>query len=295
MVCDALAVDVNNDNKKDLVVAGEWTPLKIYINENGQLNDRTAKWLPGLGRGWWNCIISEDFDNDGDADLIVGNYGLNTQFKVSANQPATLVYKDFDHDGSVDPFFCYYIDGTSYPYASRDEALGQVSMLKPRFPDYTSYANATMDKIFKPEELQGATTLMADELKTVYLENKSGRFEAQPLPAQAQFSPVYAIAAFDVDGDGDRDVVMGGNDSYMRVRIGKTDANNGFVFLNDGNGKFSYLSQPGSGLNVRGDVRELLFVSTGDQELLIDGETGGPINSYRLQTPIEGNLKGNGR
>ncbi len=282
MVCDALAVDINNDKKSDLIVAGEWTSLKFFINDNGKLKDESEKRFSHPGHGWWNCIVAEDFDQDGDQDLVAGNYGLNTQFKVSAKEPATMVYKDFDHDGAIDPFFCYYINGTSYPYASRDEALGQVSMLKQRFPEYTTYANAKLEDIFKPEELQGAQKLEADELRTLYLENKGDHFEMKPLPIQAQFSPVYAIAAFDVDDDGDKDVVMGGNDTHMRVRIGKTDANRGFVFLNDGKGEFRYLTQEESGLNLKGDIREFVFMTSGKNTFLLGAETGEPIKAYLL-------------
>lgn len=283
MVCDAIAVDINGDKKSDLIVAGEWMPLKFFINDNGKLRDDSEKRFSQAARGWWNCIIAEDFDQDGDQDVIVGNFGLNTQFKVSPKEPATLVYKDFDHDGSVDPFFCYYINGTSYPYASRDEALGQVSMLKQRFPDYTSYANAKLENIFKPEELQGTQKLEADELRTLYLENKGDHFEMKSLPIQAQFSPVYAIAAFDLDGDGDQDLLMGGNDTHMRVRIGKTDASRGFVFLNDGKGGFRYLAQSESGLNFQGDVRDFIFTTSGKNTYLLGAETGEPVKAYLLR------------
>ena len=283
MVCDAIAVDINNDKKSDLIVAGEWMPLKFFINDNGKLKDESEKRFAQAARGWWNCMLAEDFDKDGDLDLIAGNYGLNTQFKVSTREPATMVYKDFDHDGAIDPFFCYFINGTSYPYASRDEALGQVSMLKQRFPEYTTYANAKLEDIFKPEELEGAQRLEADELRTLYLENRGDHFEMKPLPVQAQFAPVYAITAFDVDGDGDQDVIMGGNDTHMRVRIGKTDANNGFVFLNDGKGEFQYLPQETSGLNFKGDTRSLLFISGANGTFLISGATGEPITAMQLK------------
>ncbi|HEX8037994.1 MAG TPA: VCBS repeat-containing protein, partial [Chryseosolibacter sp.] len=283
MVCDAIAVDLNNDKMSDLIVAGEWMPLKFFINENGKLKDDSEKRFGHATHGWWNCILAEDFDQDGDQDLIAGNYGLNTQFKVSTKEPATMVYKDFDHDGAIDPFFCYYINGTSYPYASRDEALGQVSMLKQRFPEYTTYANATLDDIFKPEELKDAQELEADELRTLYLENKGDHFEMKALPVQAQFAPVYAITAFDVDGDGDQDMVMGGNDTHMRVRIGKADANRGLVFLNDGKGGFRYLTQDESGLDFQGDVREFIFTTAGKNVFLLGAETGEPVKTYLLR------------
>lgn len=282
MVCDAIVADLNMDSKPDLVVVGEWTSIKVLINQGGLLKEETDQWFSSSTKGWWNCIIASDFDKDGDIDLVVGNYGLNNQFNVSEEHPATLTYKDFNNDGQVDPFFCYYINGKSYPYASRDEALGQVSFLKPRFSDYTSYANAKMETIFTEEELKGVTTLQADILKTVYLENKGNKFEITDLPIQAQFSPVYTMAAWDVDQDGDQDIVMAGNETLVRARIGKTDANKGFVFLNDGKGKFTYVPQNKSGLNLGGDIRQLLFIPIKDRTNLLVGEIGKTIKRVTL-------------
>src|SRR5258706_1832748 len=284
MVCDAVATDLNKDGKPDLVVVGEWESIKVLINQGGTLKDETGKWFSSSTIGWWNCVIASDFDQDGDDDLVVGNAGQNNQFNVSLDHPATLIYKDFNKDGQVDPFFCYFINGKSYPYASRDEALGQVSFLKPRYPDYTSYANATMETIFTQDELKNAITLRADLLKTVYLENKGSQFEIHDLPVQAQFSPVYTMAAWDVDQDGDKDLVMGGNETYVRARLGKTDANKGFVFLNDGKGKFAYMPQYRSGLDLGGDIRQLLFISSKDRTDLLVGEIGKAIKKYTLRS-----------
>ena len=289
MVCDAIVTDLNMDSKPDLVVVGEWTSIKVLINRGGILIEETDQWFSSSTKGWWNCMIANDFDKDGDTDLVVGNYGLNNQFNVSVENPATLIYKDFNSDGQVDPFFCYYINGKSYPYASRDEALGQVSFLKPRFPDYTSYANATMETIFTEAELKDVTTLRADILKTVYLENKGNKFEIIDLPIQAQFSPVYTMAAWDVDQDGDQDIVMAGNETLVRARIGKTDANKGFVFLNDGKGKFTYVPQNKSGLDLGGDIRQLLFIPAKDRTHLLVGEIGKTIRRFTLDNKTNSN------
>jgi len=289
MVSDAIVADLNNDTKPDLIVVGEWTSIKILINKSGVLLDETDKWVSSSTMGWWNCIIAQDFDKDGDTDVIVGNYGLNNQFNVSKEYPATLVYKDFNNDDQVDPFFCYYINGKSYPYASRDEALGQVSFLKPRFPDYTAYANATMETIFTEQELSGSTTLRADVLKSVYLENKGDKFEIVDLPIQAQFSPVYTMATHDVDSDGDQDVVMAGNETFVRARIGKTDANKGVVLLNNGKGRFEYVTQNKSGLNLGGDIRQLLFIPTKDRTDLLVGEMGRTIRRFTLARKTSSN------
>jgi hypothetical protein len=287
MICDASATDINKDGKTDLLIVGEWTSIKVFVNTTGQLADETSKWISSPAHGWWNCIESDDLDGDGDVDFIVGNYGLNNQFNVSSSHPATLVYKDFNQDGQVDPFFCYYIGEQSYPYASRDEALGQVNTLRVRFPDYTTYSNATLEKIFTGPELDNATTLKADNLKTLMLENKGGKFEVKELPVEAQFAPVHAVALVDVDSDGDKDVILGGNETMVRVRIGRSDANEGILLLNDGNGNFTYVEQSRSGLNLRGDVRDIEAISSNGKTVLIVGETAMPIKSYVISTAIQ--------
>jgi len=273
MICDAIATDLNGDGRQDLVTAGEWNNLSIWINQNGQLQSANNL-LPESLTGWWNTLLSGDFDNDGDQDLIAGNYGSNNQFKVSREKPATLVYKDFNQDGQVDPFFCYYIGDISYPYASRDEALTQITQLKPRFPDYNSYAQATLENIFKPEELDGANTLVAEELETIYLENKNGKLIKKQLPKAVQFSPIHAMVAADIDQDNDLDLIMAGNETYARVRIGKSDANHGQVLINDGQGNFTLAPYTSSNLKLMGDTRSLSWIKTATGPILISAETG---------------------
>jgi hypothetical protein len=278
MVCGAVATDINKDGVQDLIVVGEWMPIKIFVNRNNQLLDDSEKWLQTSTNGWWNCIVAEDFDKDGDVDLLAGNYGMNNQFGVTSEHPARLVYKDFNSDGQVDPFFCYYIGDESFPFASRDEALSQVNSLKPRFTDYTQYSNATLETIFKKEELQNATSLKADMLNTTYFQNEGNTFKIKALPVEAQFSPVYAIATSDVDKDGDQDVIMGGNETMVRVRVGKTDANRGIVLINDGSGNFSYMTQPRSGLNVIGDVRSITTIA----DKLIFGINDAEVKMFKI-------------
>lgn len=283
MVCDVLAEDINKDGKKDLIIVGEWMAIRIFTNLNNKLVDESEKWFSASTKGWWNCLLADDFDKDGDMDFIAGNYGSNNQYSVSSSRPATLVYKDFNQDNQVDPFFCYYIGDQSYPFASRDEALGQVGFLRQRFPDYTSYAKTTLETIFTKQELENSIQLQTDLLKTVLLENMGDKFEIRELPIQAQFSPVYAISKIDIDQDGDQDVIMGGNETMVRVRVGKSDANKGVLLVNDGKGHFTYVPQPKSGLNFQGDVRQLLFISSNDKTHLVIGETGQSVKSYVIE------------
>ncbi len=283
MITDAKAIDLNKDGFPDLILAGEWMPIQIWINHAGSFKDETSQWFSYSNNGWWNCLELNDFDQDGDLDLIAGNAGTNNQFGVNDKYPATLIFKDFNFDGQVDPFFCYFIDGISYPYASRDEALGQVSFLKQRFPDYLSYANATIDIIFTPGELQDTVVLKANELRTLLFENTGSSFVKKNLPVQAQWSPVYSIASVDVNKDGLADIIMGGNESYVRVRLGHNSSSRGMMFINTGKGNFDYLPNQKSGIVLKGDVREIKTIRGTSKTTLLSGSVGKPIQSFIIK------------
>jgi hypothetical protein len=279
MVTDAAWLDLNGDSKKDLVVVGDWMPVTVFINNNGKLENRTSDYFDGVYSGWWNKLYVGDFNKDGKPDLIVGNMGLNTQCKVSDKEPAEMYYKDFDGNGSVDPIFCFYIKDTSYPAVTRDELFDQVSMLRTRFPDYKSYANATIGDIFTDEELKGAGHLQANCLKTAYFQGGAdGKFHEVDLPLQAQFSPVFTITPLDYDKDGNTDLLLCGNINHARLRFGKCDANYGILLHNDGNGKFRYISQDRSGFHLWGDVRSVTVVNN----LLLFGINQGDMKAYKL-------------
>ncbi|MHB1177966.1 MAG: hypothetical protein ACYCZO_06505, partial [Daejeonella sp.] len=159
----------------------------------------------------------------------------------------------------VDPILCLYIQGKSYPYVTRDELLDQLSVMRTRFPDYKSYADATLKDIFTAEELKGAKYLKANYLKTAYFESgPDGRLHEKSLPWQAQFSPVFTLNSIDYDQDGQKDLLLCGNMNQARLRFGKYDANYGILLKGDGKGNFRYVPQNISGFKLKGDVRSVI-------------------------------------
>jgi len=278
MVTDAAWADMNGDNKPDLVVVGEWMPITVFENNNGKLTDASDKYFDKKYAGWWNCLTVSDVNHDGHPDLIAGNMGLNTQCKATDREPAEMYYKDFDDNGSIDPILCFYIQHKSYPYVSRDEMLDQISMMRGRFPDYNSYADVTIDKIFTPEEMKGVGHLSANCLSTMcFVSNNKGKLRPLLLPLQTQYAPVFAITTLDYDKDGDTDLLLCGNISHARVKFGKYDANYGVLLKGNGSGTFNYIAQQKSGFKLPGDVRSVLKIN----DLYLFGINGMGLKAYR--------------
>lgn len=107
MVTAATWTDLDNDTWPDLVVTGEWMPIRIFKNEKGKLVEMRE--VPGLQKsnGWWCSIFSADVDGDGDMDFLLGNAGANMQFKATADEPVQLHAGDFNQDGTLDPVVSY--------------------------------------------------------------------------------------------------------------------------------------------------------------------------------------------
>ncbi len=280
MVTDAAWLDLNNDNKNDLIIIGEWMPVTVFINDNGKLENKTNEYFDENYSGWWNKIAVTDLNKDGKPDLVIGNLGLNTQCKVSDKEPAELYYKDFDGNGTIEPILCFYIQGKSYPFLSRDEVVSQINGMSKKFQHYHDYADATLQDVFTPEQLKDAGRLTANILTTTYFERgNNGKFHIKNLPAQAQFSPVFTITPIDYNKDGNEDLLLCGNINHARLRFGNYDANYGVLLKGDGKGNFTYINQQQSGFKLKGDVRSVLNIN----DKLLFGIAQKNIAAYKLK------------
>ena len=278
MVTDAAWADMNGDKKPDLIVVGEWMPITIFINTNGKFKDETNKYFDKKYTGWWNCIQVSDLNQDGHPDIVAGNLGTNSQCRAADKEPAEMLCKDFDDNGSPDPILSFYVQHKSCPFVTRDELMDQISMMRNRFPDYKSYADASLSQIFTPAELTDAKKLTANYLATAcFISNKQGKLLPTKLPVQAQYSPVYTINTLDYDQDGNNDLLLCGNINNARIRYGKYDANYGVLLKGNGKGAYQYINQQQSGFNLRGDVRSVMKVN----DMLLFSLDKGLLKAYK--------------
>lgn len=281
MITDSESADLNKDGNPELIIVGDAMSVMIFSQKGKIWEDVTLTYFEKLEIGYWNEILIADWDRDGLPELFLGNHGLNTQLRASDTEPMELLYKDFDSNGSIDAILGYYNQGQKYPSASRDEVLGQVNFLKKKYLNFKSYSEVTMDSLFTPGQREGANSIFINRLKTSYFAlAQSGKFTEKSLPVQVLFSPVFASEAVDVNGDGNLDLVIGGNLLFSKLKFGRYDSNHGMVLLGDGKGGFEYLNPTRSGLSLKGEIRAILAM---DDYLLIDlnGE-GIRIYKYHL-------------
>jgi enediyne biosynthesis protein E4 len=270
MASAAVWTDFDQDGQVDLVVVGEWMPIRFFRNQGGQLVEATQSTGLGETSGWWNSIVAGDFTNNGRTDYIVGNLGLNTEYRASPGEPMRLHAADFDGNGSIDPILSYYIQGRSYPAHPRDQMVDQMVGMKGRFLRFTDYADATMDRVLSREERAKATVLESVMLESVLLENLGGgRFAVRPLPMQAQFAPTFGMLARDFDGDGNLDVLLVGNSLATETRVGWYTASTGTLLLGDGDGGFRPVESRRSGFFVDGDAKGIAELALEDGRSLV--------------------------
>lgn len=277
MVTCAVWSDYNNDTWPDLILAGEWMPIRVFENENGKLRERTDISALNNSEGWWCSIYPADIDGDGDTDYLLGNAGTNMQFKASVEMPVELFAGDFNADGVVDPVVNYYIQGKSFPLATRDELLDQISSLKKKFVRYEDYASATMEHIATADQIEKAQHLKAHILTSSWLENAEGNeFRLHALPELAQISTINAFVFDDMTGDGDKEIIAAGNFYPFKPQLGRSDASTGVMLRYDKGLKAD--SSVLSKLWLTGDIRhmDMLHFKSGIKRILVSRNNDRP-------------------
>ncbi len=280
MVSDLAWADLDKDGQDELIAVGEWMPISVFKLTGGKLSNVTEQFGLGKTNGLWFSLRVADLDQDGDLDLVTGNFGTNTRFTASPDAPFSCYAKDFDNNGTLDPIVTMAEGKNNFPLVQKDVMVKQIPSLKKKYLYAGDYAQATIEKMWG-SSLDDALHLAAYDLQTSWWENKGGKFIKHVLPFQAQASAIQGIVVDDLNGDGHLDLLMAGNKYGMEVGTGRYDAGNGVYFAGDGKGNFSWVNNLQSGFWAMRDARDLAMLKgPGNKRIFLVANNNGPLQVF---------------
>ncbi len=291
MICDAVFTDFDKDGWPDLLLAGEWMPLKFFKNDQGKFVDVSASAGINDKTGWWSSIATGDFDKDGDEDYIIGNLGENSFYKASAQYPVSVYANDFYKQNTTQCIITLYLkdhaDGTLKEFTAhnRDDVVDQLPFIKKKFLTYATFGKASFDQLLTKEELKNSIKYTANYFSSSFVRNNgNGQFSIAPLQQMAQLSALGAMVTGDFDKDGNLDVCISTNDFGTDPANGRYDALNGLLLKGDGKGNFQPLSIQQSGIFIPGNGKGVAAIKNAKkQTLLLAGQNKGALKVFQLQ------------
>ena len=269
-------LDYDNDGDPDLyLVQGatkdrpEGPPDRLFRNDGDADGDGVPQFVDvteeaGLGdRNWGVGAAVADYDNDGDADLYVSNWGINRLYRNNGDGTFTDVaraagvdgsrwsssaaWTDSDRDGDLDLYVTNYVEFSFERYPARGELP----------------ANAKPCIWRGVEIFCGPRNLLAAADRFY---RNDGDADGDGIPSFVEVTaeaglvplePAYGIAvrAFDADGDGDDDLYVA-NDSVQNL-----------LFVNQGDGSFVEESiLAGVAYSERGTEQAGMGIAVGDYD-----------------------------
>lgn len=283
MITDMTWADVDKDGDDDVIVVGDWMPVKIFINENGSFEDESESFGLENTEGRWNVIEKADLNGDGNVDFVLGNHGMNTFFKASKEQPVTMYVNDFDMNGSVEQIICTYNNGKSYPMVMKDDLVEQIPSLAIKYVKFEDYKDQSIEDIFSEEVLQRSVKLVARNMESSMLINSGNNsFEMKALPARAQFFPVYSVLADDFDNDGNCDILVGGNQRRAKPETGIYDAGFGLLLKGTAGDNWEEVLPDVSGIFTKGEIRDMDFLSVSGKRIVVIARSNDKLQFYKF-------------
>ncbi len=261
MLTSGAIADLDEDGKQELIVTGEWMPIRIFTFSKDKFTEKTAEFGFTDTRGLWNCLLVEDINADGKPDILAGNWGMNSRLTSSEKSKLRMIINDFDQNGSLDHILVSF-DGTkSNPWVLKSSLIKQIPSLRKQLLTYSSYKNKNLEELFPESVLSKSVTLQADILETsLWINEGNGNLSQRALPNEIQASPIFSIYALPSES-GVATLFFGGNQSRIKPELGGQMGSYGWVLRPNGKNQWKSLLPEQSGLYVPGEIRGILSIT----------------------------------
>ncbi|OEK03156.1 hypothetical protein BFP97_17225 [Roseivirga sp. 4D4] len=267
MVTTSEWADIDDDNDLDLILAGEFMPVTVFVQQEGKFTNATNALGLSTYTGWWKTIYLEDLNEDGKLDIIAGNLGENTKYDVSIDQPISVFAKDYDDNGMIDAIMSCFIGGEEHVLHSKSTLEQQVIRFKKRYVKHEEFAKATFAEVIPPEIRDGAYVLKANTFNHMVFLSSSDGYKAVMLPKETQIAPLQSIVA------SDGNLLLSGNDYGTEVTVGQYDASHGFVISFDKSSQ-EFVVNRDSNYRASGNIKSALKLQVGNESIIVHGASG---------------------
>lgn len=288
---DVVAADLDRDGDNDLIIACEFCPNLILINDgSGKFANESTARLPQK-RHDSEDIAAEDFDRDGDIDIVfvseddqVHEYYINDGKGYFTDASDRLAWKttsnavcavDIDNDGDKD----LVMGNAGQDVLLENDGKGNwkdvTATHLPTDNDVTQDVKSfDADKDGDPDLVFGN-----EDAGKVYFNDGKGKFTAMAaaLPEVVTTVETRKVEIEDVDKDGDADLFF----CNVAFRAGRSKQN--LLLLNDGKGRFT--DATAERYNVENNLMSLdaQFIDLNDdgwKDLMVSNGFGGRVQYF---------------
>jgi hypothetical protein len=213
-----------------------------------------------------------DINQDGNIDILAGNWGLNSKLAAGKSGPLKLHVKDFDNNGTLDPILTYTIDTREYTFLPKDELEQVLPVLKKKFLYYIDFAGKEVKEVFDLSSAKDPSLEANDLASAIFFNDGRGNFNKQNLPMDLQLTPILSFQQLK-----NNEWLAGGNFYGVLPYEGQYDAASLVSFTIENS-----IVTKTKVLEIKGETRDIKKIRTKNNgEVLLVGMNNDSLKFYK--------------